>query len=234
MSEGRARDTVEIEGLRVGCIVGVRPDERLVEQPVDVDLRLRLDVRRAGVEGRIGATCDYDRVAEEATALLKFRRYRLLESAAEELAAMLLGVHRGVCEVRVRLGKPRALDGRARGAYVEVRRDPSDLDGRREATAFGEAEVLLETSEAGLYLLCVAPGRAIPPHRHERMRELEWRVRGDLERNGRRIEGLGVVAWPRGRVHGYRNVGEDTATLFCCDVPPFVAEDEIVVEGAEP
>lgn len=223
------RDEVEIRGLRVGCIVGVRPDERLVEQPVDVDLSLGLDLRAAGRSGRIGATCDYDRVAEEVTAMLKFRRFRLLESAAEEVATMLLGVHRDVEEVRVSLEKPRALDGRARGARVSIQRNQGDVLRRRERTQFGEAEVLLETAEAGLYLLHIAPGRSIPPHRHAVMRELEWRVRGRLLRDGRALEGLAVVEWPRGRVHGYENPSDEVATLFCCDVPPFMAEDEIEV-----
>lgn len=216
----------------MGCVVGVRPDERLGEQPLELDLRLLLDLRRAGRSGRIGDTCDYDQVAEQVHALLKFRRYRLLEAAAEELAAMLLGVHRVVQQVEVRLEKPRALLGRARGASVKILRSADDLALREERTDFGRAQVLLETEDAGLYLLHIDPGASIPPHRHEVMRELEWRVSGDLERCGQPMTGLCPVEWPRGRIHEYRNVGGGTATLFCCDVPPFDPDDEIRVHGA--
>jgi len=225
-------DAIEIRGLRVGCVVGVRPDERLGEQPLDLDLRLLLDLRRAGRSGRIGDTCDYDQVAEQVHALLKFRRYRLLEAAAEEIAAMLLGVHRTVLQVEVRLEKPRALLGRAQGASVKIRRRTEDLALREERTDFGRAQVLLETQDAGLYLLHIDPGASIPPHRHEVMRELEWRVAGDLERCGRPMTGLSPMEWPRGHVHGYRNLGTAPATLFCCDVPPFDPADEIRVDGA--
>jgi hypothetical protein len=29
-------------------------------------------------------------------------------------------------------------------------------------------------------------------------------------------------------VHGYENRGQRRATLFCCDTPPFIPQDEIV------
>ena len=227
---GLARDRIRIDGLRLACIVGLRPDEREQEQPVDLDVELGLDLSRAGRSGRIHETCDYDRVADEIRALLRFRRYRLIESAVEELAALLLGVHEHVRWVRIRLCKPRALDGRARGAAVEITRRAEDFPRRREDASFGRVDVLLETEEAGLYLLRLAPGAEIPRHHHQVMRELEWRVAGDVARNGRRLRGLEPVVWSKGQIHGYRNLSPtDEAVLFCCDTPPFVPEDEIAV-----
>jgi dihydroneopterin aldolase len=224
-----ARDKIFIEGLRVDCVVGIYPHERRRPQPLFVELELGLDTAEAGYTGRIAATCDYARVADEVATLLEFRRYKLLELAAEELAAMLFGVHPMLTEARIRLTKPEALRGRARAAGVEIRRSTRDYVRTREHNAFGEVEILFETKEAGLYLLHVEPGREIPAHYHDRMRELEWLVDGELERDGTLLREFQPVVWPKRQVHRYVNVGQGRATLFCCDSPPFVASDEIVV-----
>src|SRR5262245_40482965 len=105
VTERRSMDTIRIDGLELRCIVGVRSYERRREQPLRIDIRLGMDLRVAGRSGRISDTADYSRVADEVTALLRFREYRLLEVAAEEAAAMLLGVHPALQEVGIRLDK---------------------------------------------------------------------------------------------------------------------------------
>lgn len=221
-------DTISIVGLAVDCIVGINPEERLREQPLRVDLDLRLDLRTAGRTGRFSATCDYDRVSREVAAFLRFRQHRLLEMAAEELSAMLLGLHRQVHSLQLRLTKPRALEGRAEAAAIEVERHASDFAIHHEDSEFGKVDILLETREAGLYLLHVGPGLAIPRHHHRRMSELEWLVSGELLRNGEAMAGWQPAHWPLGAVHDYRNPGSAPATLFCCDVPPFDPSDEVL------
>lgn len=227
------RDAIHIEGLELRCIVGVRPDEREKEQPVRLDLTLGLDLSRAGHSGRISHTCAYDRVAEQVETLLRFRRYRLIEVAVEELAAMLFGVHPLLETVRIRFEKPNALAGRARLAAVEIVRDRASFPRRHEPTRFGEVEIVHETREAGLYLLHVEPGREIPPHYHRVMHELEWLVEGELVRDDEPLREFDPVAWPHGKVHTYQNRSTRRATLFCCDSPPFSPEDEIEVGDAE-
>lgn len=224
-----ARDRIFITELRVDCIVGVFAHERERPQPLLVDLELGLDTADAAYSGRISATCDYGRVADEVATLLEFRRYKLLEVAAGELAAMLIGVHPMIDEVRVRLNKPQALRGRAREAGVEVHRRARELVRMREHNEFGEVEIVHQSREAGLYLLHIDPEREIPAHYHRIMRELEWLVDGAIERDGERLRGFAPVVWRKHRVHRYVNVGTRRATLFCCDTPPFVPEDEIVV-----
>jgi dihydroneopterin aldolase len=198
-----------------------------------LDLELGLDLRPAASSGRISDTCDYDRVADQVRELLQFRRYRIIEVAAEELAAMLFGLNDKIETLRVRLEKPRALEGRARAGAVEILRERADFPRRVEKTRFGEVEILHEGREAGLYLLHVDAGGEIVPHRHAVMRELEWLVTGDLQRNGQVMAGPEPTAWSVGRVHGYRNLGDTRATLFCCDTPPFIPDDEIEVPAAE-
>jgi dihydroneopterin aldolase len=223
-----ARDRILISELRVDCIVGVFEHERLRPQPLIIDLELGLDTAEAAYTGRIAATCDYGRVANEIATLLEFRRYKLLEVAASELAAMLIGVHPMIEDVRLRVRKPQALPGRAI-AGVEVYRQARELLRMREHNEFGEVEILHQSREAGLYLLHIDPDREIPAHYHRIMRELEWLVDGAIERDGERLRGFDPIVWREQRVHHYVNVGDRRATLFCCDSPPFVPEDEIVV-----
>lgn len=223
-----SRDRIEIDGLAVQCVIGVRPEERDSEQTVLVDFGIEVALRDAGRSGRIADTCDYAAVAEEVTALLRFRRFKLLENAAEEIAAMVLGLHRGT-RLDLRLRKPGAL-ANAQSGGVSVSRTPHDFPRRREAARFGEVEVLLETREAGLYLLHVESQHMIPRHHHQVMRELEWLVDGELIDaidDPRPIERRVPRVWPHGLVHGYVNASDARATLFCCDTPPFLPRDEI-------
>lgn len=230
-TEANSRDRIRIEGLRIDCIIGVYPEEALREQPLEIDLSLMLDLSRAGRSGSIADTCDYDRISREVAALVVFRRFRLLENAAEEIAAMLFGLHEQLDAVQLRIEKPEALSGRARCAAVEICRTRSDFPPKLEQTVFGEAEILLETREAGLYLLHIDAGKEIPPHYHRVMRELEWLARGEVRLQQEPVTGFNPIAWPKGEVHTYRNTGRQRATLFCCDSPPFMPEDEIVVGG---
>ncbi|MCX4241164.1 dihydroneopterin aldolase [Paraliomyxa miuraensis] len=219
-------DAIELENLRLRCVVGVWPQEREREQPVRVDLQLWLDLGRAGRTASLKDTVDYSRVAAEVTALLRFRRYRLLENAAAELSAMLLGCYSLVQGLELRLAKPEALGGRADATAVRIRRAREDLPTRREPTGFGQAEVLLETAEAGLYLLHVEPGRELLPSPAEGMRELSWLVDGALRLDGEPMVASQPAELSRGDSHAYRNYGKDVATLFFCGCPPPLHEHD--------
>ncbi len=222
-----ARDTIELSGLELDCILGVLPEEREHEQPVRVDLCLGLPLAPAGRSGSIAETIDYARVATEVTALLRFRRYFLIENAVEELSAMLFGVHPRLRTLELRLAKPRALVGRASSGAVRIQRAREDFSSHQERARFGEVDILLETPGAGLYLLHVEPGKEIPPHHHRIMRELEWLVAGELTQQGIPVPMASPVEWARGEAHSYRNETAEVATLFCCDRPPFIPSDEI-------
>jgi FolB domain-containing protein len=171
-------DTVRISGLELACIVGVRPFERRRRQRVRLSIELELDLSRAGISERIAHTVDYSVVAEEVTELLCFREYRLVETATEELAAMLLGVHRRAERVRVTLEKPEALRGRAAHGSVTIERTRRQPE--RAVRAFGEEELLLETADAVLSVCHVAPGRSLAEIAGRPGRRLGWLLGGQL------------------------------------------------------
>jgi dihydroneopterin aldolase len=151
-------DTIRIHGLALDCIVGLRPEERVAAQRLLVDIALGVDTREAGRTGRIRATLDYDRIAKDVVALLEFRRYRLLEVAAEELSLMLLSAYPTALWVELTLEKPGALAGRARAASIEVRRTRQDLG----ALVGDVPGTPLRTEDAELSVLELAPGQSLP------------------------------------------------------------------------
>ena len=181
----------------------------LPDSPLSLDLHI----------GWVGEAPDRPQVLAQIEQLAAFRSYAAADLAGRELAAMLLGVQSSITSVQ--------LDLIGQGETLRVTRERGDRKIEREEAVFGHVDILLENDEAGLYLLQVDPGAEIPRHHHEKMRELEWHVAGRLLRDDDELLGMAAVQWPKGRVHGYRNIGERVATLFCCDSPAFLPSDEI-------
>lgn len=211
-------DVVRIHRLELDCIVGIRPSERTRQQRVRIDLGLALDVSQAGRSGRIGMTADYDRVAHEVVALLSYRHYHLIEMAAEEISAMLLGLHPHVESIELRIEKPGALHGRARAASVEVRRARKDFPADRKPEVYGERCILIETRDALLELLRLEPGSQVIAGAQPPVDRLLWLASGALCTD----EGPLLQALPAGAVTGprafspVRNPGCEAAHLFRC------------------
>src|SRR5688572_22669150 len=212
-------DVVRIHRLELDCIVGIRPQEREHQQRVRLDIGLHADLSEAGRTGRISLTADYDQVAHEVAALLAFRHYHLIEMAAEEVSAMLLGVHPGVQRVDLRIEKPGALEGRARAASVEVRRARKDFPVKALGGEQAGCEVLLETREARLELWRLSAGQAAPLGPGFAARALAWVVEGELHtaagRHGPSLP-AGVIHFSSEDQAGARNPGPDPACLFRC------------------
>lgn len=192
---GAAVDRVCIQGLALACVVGVHPAERRTEQRVILDLELELDTRPAARSGRIVLTADYDVVARQAEALLRFRRYVLVETACDELAAVLLAAHAPLARVGVTLHKPSALPGRARAASVVTWRSRAELGVTElDAGPWGRRELVLETSSARVLreVLAGAP----PPERGPRgPRELVLVTGGRVTLGGRGLAAGESAPW---------------------------------------
>jgi dihydroneopterin aldolase len=207
-------DVIRINTLELACIVGVLPRERWRQQIVRIDLSLMLDLSHAGRSGRIMQTCDYAQVADELSALLKFHEYKLVEVATEELAAMLFGLHPIVQGVAIQLEKPAALGGRARSCAVHIERRRLDFPASREDTSYGERSVLLETHEAGLYLLSIEPGNSLEPDSEPSLRRLSWLASGELHQGDSRLSATEPIAsWNKASII---NRSQRTAALFVC------------------
>jgi dihydroneopterin aldolase len=206
-------DTIRITGLELACIVGVRPAERRRRQRVRLTVELGLDLSRAAQSSRIAHTVDYSVVTDEIMALLRFREYRLIETATEEIAAMLLGTRPAVLTASVCLEKPEALRGRATHGAVSIRRERREP--RTHVRDFGREDVLLETSEAVLSLCTVEPGRSLRSVAARPERRLGWLVHGALGPTHAAHEPSALDD-----VLVATHAGSEPATVFVCAIKP--------------
>jgi dihydroneopterin aldolase len=204
----QSADRLHVQGLELECIVGVRPPERKRPQRVRLDVTLGLNLAPAGRSGRIAHTVDYARVADEIQILLRFREYRLIEMATEELGAMLFAAHPALDAVEIRLEKPEALRGRAAAGAVSVTRERASYPPLRRALVGGHAELFLETAEATLESIQLEPGaRFAPPPG----RRVTWLTQGALSGQTEQVR-VGEVL----RVEAPFEAGAEGATLFAC------------------
>ena len=99
--------SVFIERLAVDAFIGVHAYERGRSQRLTVDVEVEL---AAGRVERLPDTLDYDRIAERARAIAGADHVDLVEDYAERLGRALFEDPR-VLKVRIRVRKPRAIEG---------------------------------------------------------------------------------------------------------------------------
>lgn len=83
-------DKIFISELEVQCHIGVTAEERKNPQRLVIDIEFRHSLADAGRSDNIRKTIDYDYAAKRVKALAEGRERNLIESLAEEAAAMLL------------------------------------------------------------------------------------------------------------------------------------------------
>jgi dihydroneopterin aldolase len=113
--------TTGLKSLQVECIVGINDHERRTSQAVVLDIELDYDFEGAAESDAIRDAVDYDHVAIGVTELLHRRRFHLIETMAEETAAMLLAHLARVQAVRLEIRKPAAVPAAA-ASFVRVER----------------------------------------------------------------------------------------------------------------
>lgn len=100
--------TILLEGLEIECIVGIYPFEREKEQVLMVDLEIDRDFAAAAASDAVEDTVDYVALAALLTELAQRRKYKLLETFAEEAAAALIKEF-GARRALVKIMKPGAV-----------------------------------------------------------------------------------------------------------------------------
>lgn len=116
------QDAVHINGIRLGCRVGVPASERRRRQPVSLDLTLETDLIKAGLSDDLRDAVDYQEVERRARSAAEGTSFKLLERLAEEVAQAVLSCDRRIGAVRVRASKKPALMPGVREAAVDIRR----------------------------------------------------------------------------------------------------------------
>lgn len=98
-------DRIVVRGVRAMAHIGFA-HELQHPQPLDVDVELHVDTRKASGSDDLGDTIDYSLVAQEVQRAVEHETYSLLETLADALARRILGF--GAEKVVVRISKPQA------------------------------------------------------------------------------------------------------------------------------
>ena len=231
---------IDINNLKVRCLIGVWSHERTTPQDVRVDVSVAIDGRSAAESDALEATFNYAAIAEQITFILEEGQFKLLETACWMIQRCLLlatpsGGGKPIAEsVSVRLSKFGVLPGEA-VAVVRSELSHEELTVEREDKTWGSVDIIAESKDVGLYRLNLAPGSVLPTHVHKVMREAELVLHDGLQlrernRDWRSLNAGDRFAWPHDHVHGYRNEGAEIASLLCIDSPTFKPSDEIITE----
>jgi dihydroneopterin aldolase len=113
--------TAGLKALRVECILGIYEHERRQKQTVLVDVEVDYDFAAAAASDAIADAVDYDGIATAVAELADRRKFRLIETLAEETAGMLLARLSAVRTVRLEVRKPAAVPA-ADCSFVRVER----------------------------------------------------------------------------------------------------------------
>ena len=112
-----------IERHQIPCIVGIYPEERVKEQSLFIDVKIKLDLSACYASRQMEDTVDYVLIAQACTELAQKNQYLLLETFAFDILDHCLKHFRAEW-AWVRIQKPSALPSAA-CAFVEFERSKS-------------------------------------------------------------------------------------------------------------
>lgn len=116
-------DIIEIDNLRLRCIIGFSDHERNDKQDVVISLRLHTDMRKAGRTDNPDDALNYRTVTKAVIGHVEASRYYLVEALATAIARICV-VDYGAEQVQVRVHKPGALRfADSVGVVIERTRD---------------------------------------------------------------------------------------------------------------
>ena len=102
----RHADRITIDGLEVFANHGVYPEENTLGQKFVVSLVLYADLCVAGESDDLNASIDYGAVCHDVDGYMREHTFKLIETAAEGMARMLLARYSLLLGVRVKIEKP--------------------------------------------------------------------------------------------------------------------------------
>ena len=119
-------DLVLINDLRLRCIIGINPEERVNRQDVTINIRISNDNRPAAASDRIEDAVNYRSITKTVIALVEESEFFLVERMAEEIARAVLddpNAHAATVEVL----KPGAVRF-AESVGVRIHRQRADFE----------------------------------------------------------------------------------------------------------
>ena len=101
-------DSIIINRLKVKCIIGCNPEERVNEQDLFISVDMNADTRKAGASDNLDDTVNYSAVAKQVAAIAIDGKFKLIEALAHGIAEHCLRDPR-ITSVTVTIEKPAAL-----------------------------------------------------------------------------------------------------------------------------
>ncbi|MFD0853700.1 dihydroneopterin aldolase, partial [Actinomadura adrarensis] len=101
-------DAIEVDALRLRCVIGVSAEERRGLSDVVIDLVIGLPAPAGHGADRVEDTWNYKPPVKAVIAHVEGSEYRTVEALAESVARLLVLEH-GAPSARVRVHKPGAL-----------------------------------------------------------------------------------------------------------------------------
>ena len=111
-------DAILLEGLRVECIIGDLPHERIFPQELFLDLELICDLRPAGRSDALADTVNYVAVAEAVRSDLTEAPGHAVARTAQLATEAAFATDPRIRACRVTLRKPHALPGVVAGVRI--------------------------------------------------------------------------------------------------------------------
>ena len=102
-------NTISIVDLKITCIIGILPNERVEEQTLLLDINLDVDIGNSAFADEIDETIDYTIIAEMATKLAVTKKYNLIESFCRDLNNLFLETFQVIKKTRISVKKPNAI-----------------------------------------------------------------------------------------------------------------------------
>src|ERR1041385_5996222 len=87
------KDIIEINNLRLRCVIGFSPHERKDKQDVVSSLRIGSDMKQAGETDNPDDTLNYRSVTKDIIAHVESSTYNLVEKMASEIARIVVVDH---------------------------------------------------------------------------------------------------------------------------------------------
>ncbi len=113
-------DIIFIEELKVVAKIGVWEWERRIKQTLILDIHIAFDISQAAQSDNLEDSLSYKDVAKRATSFVQESEFRLIESAAQGVADLILDEF-GASWCKVTVNKPKAVEN-ARNVGVTIER----------------------------------------------------------------------------------------------------------------
>lgn len=100
-------DKIILKGMQFYGRHGVFPEEKAMGQKFIIDVKLSLDLRKAGTSDDISATPNYADIYSDIKNITTLKSFNLIEALAEALAEHILSNY-AVKKVKIKVKKPHA------------------------------------------------------------------------------------------------------------------------------